>query len=98
MLLKREHVRHIINEKVETPFAQRNLLGTLRAMFQWATSEGRLPDDPTLGVKHRKVRTAGYKTWDVARIERFETFYPVRVRAFALYGRASRRRGEAWTA
>jgi hypothetical protein len=50
MLLKREHMQHIINEKVETPFAQRNLLNTVRAMFQWAISENKLPDDPTLGV------------------------------------------------
>jgi integrase len=97
MLLKREHVQHIINEKVETPFAQRNLLGTLRAMFQWATSEGRLPDDPTLGVKRRKVRTAGYKTWDEARIERFETFYLVGTKerlAFALLLYTGQRRGD----
>ena len=56
MLLKREHMQKIINEKVEAPFAQRNLLNTLRAMFQWAQSEGRVPDDPTLGVTRRKVK------------------------------------------
>jgi hypothetical protein len=33
MLLTREHVQRIVNEKTDTPFAQRNLLNTLRALF-----------------------------------------------------------------
>ena len=36
MLLTREHVQRIVNEKSATPFAQRNFLNTLRAMFKWA--------------------------------------------------------------
>ena len=54
MLLTREHVQRIVNEKAGTPFAQRNFLNTLRAMFQWACKEGRLPDDPTLGVTRER--------------------------------------------
>ena len=57
MLLTREHVQRIVNEKAATPFAQRNFLNTLRAMFKWATKEGRIPDDPTLGVTREKVKT-----------------------------------------
>jgi integrase len=97
MLLKREHMQKIVNEKVETPFAQRNLLNTLRAMFQWAMSEGKVPDDPTLGVKRRKVKTTGYKTWDEARIERFESFYPIGTKerlAFALFLYTGQRRSD----
>ncbi len=48
MLLTREHTQRIINEKAGTPFGQRNLLNTLRALFRWAVAEGRVPDDPTL--------------------------------------------------
>jgi hypothetical protein len=33
MLLTREHVQRIVNEKAATPFAQHNLVKTLRAMF-----------------------------------------------------------------
>ena len=62
MLLTREHMQRIINEKASTPFAQRNFLNTLRAMFKWAVKEGRIPDDPTLGVTREKVKTTGYKT------------------------------------
>src|SRR5215471_3653428 len=40
MLLTREHVQRMVNEKAERPFAQRNFLNTLRAMFKWAAKEG----------------------------------------------------------
>lgn len=81
MLLKREHLQKIVNEKVDTPFAQRNLLNTLRAMFVWAMGEGRVPDDPTLGVTRRKVKSTGFKTWDEASIERFEATHAIGTKA-----------------
>jgi integrase len=97
MLLKRENMQRIINEKIETPFAQRNLLNTLRAMFQWALSEGRVPDDPTLGVARRKVKSNGFKTWDESEIMRFEERYPAGGKerlAFALLLYTGQRRGD----
>jgi integrase len=97
MLLTREHMQKIINEKAATPFAQRNLLNTLRAMFQWALSEGRVPDDPTLGVKRKKVKTTGYKTWSEAEIERFEAKHPIGSKerlAFALILYTGQRRSD----
>jgi integrase len=87
MLLTREHVQRIVNEKSATPFAQRNFLNTLRAMFRWAATEGRVPDDPTLGVTRQKAKTTGYKTWTEAEIERFEGAHPIGTKgrlAFAL--------------
>lgn len=96
-LLTREHMQKIINEKIATPFAQRNLLNTLRGMFSWALSEGRVPDDPTLGVKRRKVKTTGYRTWSEAEIERFEAKYPVGSKArlaFALLLYTGQRRSD----
>src|SRR5262249_26256175 len=59
------------------PFGQRNFLNTLRAMFQWAMAEGRVPDDPTLGVKRVKAKTTGYKTWSEDHISRFEAAHPI---------------------
>ena len=76
MLLKREHLQRIVNEKSTTPFAQRNFLNALRAMFDWAMKEGRIPDNPTLGVTREKVRTTGYRTWSEAEIGRFEDAHP----------------------
>jgi integrase len=96
-LLTREHMQKIINEKIATPFAQRNLLNTLRGMFSWALSEGRVPDDPTLGVKRRKVKTTGYRTWSEAEIERFEAKYPIGTKArlaFALLLYTGQRRSD----
>lgn len=97
MLLTREHMQKIVNEKIATPFAQRNFLNTLRAMFTWALSEGRVSDDPTLGVKRRKVKTTGYRTWSEAEIERFETRYPIGTKerlAFALLLYTGQRRSD----
>jgi integrase len=97
MLLTREHMQKIVNEKIATPFAQRNFLNTLRAMFTWALSEGRVPDDPTLGVKRRKLKSTGYRTWSEAEIERFEAKYSVGTKerlAFALLLYTGQRRSD----
>jgi len=77
MLLLREHVQRIVNEKARTPFAQRNLLNTLRALFRWAVTEGRVPDDPTLGVTRQRIRTAGYRTWSENDIEQYKRRHPL---------------------
>src|SRR5262245_18455631 len=97
MLLTREHVQRIVNEKASTPFAQHNLLKTLRAMFEWAVGEGRIPDNPTLGVKRVKVKTPGYKSWSEAEIARFEVRFPIGSKprlAFALILYTGQRRGD----
>ena len=97
MLLTREHMQRIINEKASTPFAQRNFLNTLRAMFKWAVKEGRIPDDPTLGVTREKVKTTGYKTWSEDHIERFEARHAVGSKArlaFALLLYTGQRRSD----
>jgi integrase len=97
MLLTREHMQRIVNEKVATPFAQRNFLNTLRAMFKWAAKEGRIPDDPTLGVTREKVKSTGYKTWSEDHIARFEAAHAVGTKArlaFALLLYTGQRRSD----
>jgi integrase len=97
MLLTREHVQRIVNEKAGTPFGQRNFLNTLRAMFKWARAEGRIPDDPTLGVTRQRVKTTGYPTWSEAEIARFEAAYQISTKArlaFALLLYTGQRRGD----
>jgi integrase len=87
----------IINKKAATPFAQRNLLNTLRAVFEWAVGEGRVPDNPTLGVKRRKVKTTGYRTWSEADIERIEATHAIGTKerlAFALILYTGQRRSD----
>ena len=97
MLLTREHVQRIVNEKAATPFAQRNFLNTLRAMFKWAAKEGRIPYDPTLGVTREKVKTTGYKTRSEDHIGRFEAKHPIGTKArlaFAFLLYTGQRRGD----
>lgn len=97
MLLTRHHVQTMVNKKGATPFAQRNFLHTLRAMFRWALAEGRLPDDPTLGVTRDKVTTTGYPTWTEEEIARFEAHHPIGSKArlaFALLLYTGQRRGD----
>jgi len=77
MLMTREHVQRIVNEKTDTPFAQRNFLNTLRALFRWAVSEGRVPDDPTLGVTRQQIKSAGYRTWSEGDIEQYKRRHPL---------------------
>jgi len=56
MLLTREHMQTIVNKKTATPFAQRNFLATVRAMFQWAMGEGKVPDDRRLASSALRSR------------------------------------------
>jgi hypothetical protein len=42
-------------------------------MFKWAAKEGRVPDDPTLGVTREKAKSMGYKTWSEDQIARHPT-------------------------
>jgi integrase len=96
-LLTREHIQRIVNKKSGTPFGQRNFLNTLRAMFGWAVKEGRIPDDPTLGVTREKVKSAGYRTWSEAEIERFEAAHSIGTKgrlAFALLLFTGQRRSD----
>jgi integrase len=97
MLLKRERMQKFVNDKSKTPFAQRNFLNTLHAMFKWAMKEGRSPDDPTLGVVREKVSSTGYRTWSEAEIERFEATHPIGSKArlaFALLLYTGQRRSD----
>jgi integrase len=84
MVLTRQILQPIINRKSITPFAQRNLLNTLRAMFRWAVSEGKLPDDPSVGVTRQRLKntTEGYRTWTDAEIEQFVARHPIGTKAY----------------
>jgi hypothetical protein len=66
-------------------------------MFKWALKEGRIPDDPTLGVVRDKVSSTGYQTFSEAEIERFEATHPIGSKgrlAFALLLYTGQRRSD----
>lgn len=97
MLLTPERLQGIVNAKAATPFGQRNFLNTVRAIFQWARSEGRIPLDPTAGVTRVKVKTTGYPAWTEAEIARFEAVHQIGSKArlaFALLLYTGQRRGD----
>lgn len=82
LLLTREHVQKIVNAKADTPSAQRNFLNTLRSMFGWAMAEGKVPDDPTLGVRRGKIITDGYKPWQLADVEQYIARHPLGTKGY----------------
>jgi integrase len=97
MLLLPKRVQEFVNDKAQTPFAQRNFLNTLRAMFKWAVQEGRIPSNPTFGVTREKVKTTGYKTWSETQIAKFEATHAIGTKgrlAFALLLYTGQRRSD----
>src|SRR6185369_14641421 len=58
---------------------------------------GRVPADATVGVKRRKVKSTGYRTWSESEIERFEDKYAIGTKArlaFALLLYTGQRRSD----
>ena len=96
-LLRREHIVAMIEAKAATPSASRNLLNTLRVLIQYSIMIGIRTDDPTLGVKHAKIKSHGYRTWSEDDIARFRSRSPAGITGTprpgppALYRTAPRR-------
>ena len=97
MLLTREHVQRIVNER-----RGRRSLSAISSIRCGHYSSGRrrksrIPDDPTLGVTREKVKTTGYKTWSEDHIGRFEATHPIGSKArlaFALLLYTGQRRSD----
>src|SRR5262249_42267013 len=97
MLLNRFHIQRMVNQKAATPFEQRNFLNILRSMFKWAVEEGRVPDNPTLGVTRPKATTSGFRTWGGDKIARYEATHAIGTKgrlAFGLLLYTGQRRGD----
>lgn len=76
-----KHVDAMIAAKVKTPAAARNFRKTLRALMQFAVSEGMRKDDPTQGTKAPKIKGDGYATWSEDHIAAFEARHAIGTRA-----------------
>ena len=46
-------------------------------MFKWAMKEGRVVDNPTLGVEREQIKSSGYKAWDEIEIASYEAAYGI---------------------
>jgi integrase len=80
-LIEQKHVQRMIDAKVNTPSAARNLLNMLRALMQFAIKAKIRTDDPTVGVTRAKIETDGYITWEEHHIVTFEAHHPIGSRA-----------------
>jgi integrase len=66
----------MVNAKAETPGEALNFLVALRALMRHAVTSGLRADDPTVGVRAPKYRSAGFYTWTEADIGAFEATHP----------------------
>jgi integrase len=87
-LLTREHVNAMLARRVATPAAANHWLRLLRAMMQFAVTEGFRKDDPTTAVKFIPHRTDGFHTWSEDEIATFEAAHPVGSMARLTFGLA----------
>jgi integrase len=79
--LGKTHVERMVNAKAATPGAALNFLGALRALMRHAIIVGLRADDPTVGIRGPKFKSAGFYTWTEADIAAFEAKHPVGTRA-----------------
>ena len=81
------------------PYAQRNMLKTLRGLMAFAVTEGLIEADPTVGVKLGKVKdTGGFATWSPEHVEQYRARHPLGTRprlAMELGLGTMQRRGDA---
>jgi integrase len=96
--LGKTHVERMVNAKAATPGAALNFLGALRALMRHAITVGLRADDPTVGIRGPKFKSAGFYTWTEADIAAFEAKHPVGTRArlaLALLLYTAQRRADA---
>jgi integrase len=96
-MLKREHIVAMFTKMSGKRFAARNWLKTVRALMQFAISDGSLKQDPTAGIKNMSGKTEGFRTWNEDDIAAFEARHPIGTRerlALALLLCTAQRRGD----
>jgi integrase len=68
--LQPEHVGRIVSKL--RPYAQRNMLKTLRGFMAFALADGLIDIDPTASVKLKAVKdSGGFDSWPIAAIEEY---------------------------
>ena len=82
-----EHIGRLLGRL--RPYAQRNMLKTLRGLMQFALTEGLIGADPTAMVKLKAVKdTGGFETWPVESIEQYRAQHNLGTRGAARPGTA----------
>ncbi len=77
--LTRGHIDAIIAKK--SPSAVQHFIKAMRGFTAYCVAAGLRADDPMVGIKNPRVKTAGYYTWNEADIATFRARHPVGTRA-----------------
>jgi integrase len=80
-LLKREHVRAMLTERIRRPAAANHWLRLVKSMMHFAVTEGMRADDPTVGVDFIAHKSTGFHTWTEDEIAQFEAHHLVGTKA-----------------
>jgi integrase len=80
-LLQRDHIGRMVAARAATPSVATNFLKVLHALMAHCVATRLRDDDPTIGVKSAKTRSAGIHTWDEVEIAQFAARHPVGSRA-----------------
>ena len=76
-LLKREHIRAMLAERVSKPAAANHWLRLLKSMMHFAIMQNMRADDPTVGVDFIEHKSTGFHTWTEHEIAQFEAHHPI---------------------
>jgi hypothetical protein len=76
-VIEPKHVQALVDAKAATPSAARNLLAVLRLLMKFAVKAGIRRDDPTIGVRHARIKTAGFRTWTEADIAAYKAHHQI---------------------
>jgi integrase len=78
--MQARHIRDIMAQKAATPDAANRLLGLISILMEQAIASGWRDNNPALGVKRLKHRSAGFATWNEDDIAAFRTHYALGTR------------------
>jgi integrase len=80
--LTRDHIEAMVEAKrQQSPSGAQTFLKSLRGVINYAVKTHLIAVDPSLGIKNKRVKTAGYYTWTEEDIARFEEHHPIGSRA-----------------
>jgi integrase/recombinase XerD len=75
------HIKMLRDRKAATPAAANNRRKYLSSMFGWAVENGLLRFNPAREVRKIRYATAGFHSWTVDEVCRYEKRHPVGTKA-----------------
>ena len=76
-LMQAKHIRHLRDEKAETPVVANQRLKALKALFRWAVETGIAPNDPAREVRLIQTASKSHHSWTVDEVKKFEQVHPI---------------------